>query len=269
MPQLQTAIRLGRRVIPRGWSPLLRGLARVLPGLQAYPARMRDGERLILDLRESMCHGLFYDAAPPAHEEGVERVIRRVLRPGAVFADVGANIGYYTRVAASVVGPEGAVHAFEPMPAALRLLRANAAGLSNVRVHDTAVGDRIDQVEFFVSPAGERSSLGPGSGGERVVARMEPLDHALAGAPRLDMIKIDVEGFELAVLRGARTLIERHRPVVCFELLDQYARSYGFDFGSYEAFFLPLGYDLAWVCADGSLRELPEGEARDVLATPR
>lgn len=268
MPQLQTAVRLGRRVIPRGWSPLLRGLATVLPGLRAYPARMRGGDRLILDLRESMCHGLFYDAAPPPHEEGVEAVIRRTLREGAVFVDVGANIGYYTRVAAGLVGERGAVHAFEPMPAALRLLRANTRGLANVRVHELAVGDRSGEVEFFVNPAGERSSLAPGAG-ERVLARAEPLDGVLAGVSRLDMIKIDVEGFELAVLRGARTLVERHRPVVCFELLDQYAESYGFGFDSYREFFAPLGYDLAWVRTDGSLAPAPEGEARDVLATPR
>lgn len=268
MPLLQSFVQLGRRVVPRGWAPLLRMAARANPRLQAYPARMASGDRLVLDLRQSMCLGYLFEGALP-HNQGLDRVMERVLGPGAVFVDVGANIGYYTRLASVLVGAEGHAHAFEPLPAALPLLRANTAGRSNVTVHAVAVGAAEGEVDFFARPMGDTSSMEPDPSAERIRVRVAALDAELPDLPRLDLLKIDVEGYELEVLQGAMTLIRTHLPVVFFEFLVRHNEVRGLTLDDYKALLAPLGYEFYWTNHANTGPVAVRGpQSSDVVAVP-
>ncbi|HLA63333.1 MAG TPA: FkbM family methyltransferase [Rhodothermales bacterium] len=225
---------------------MLRTAARIAPGLRRYPARLDSGDRLYVDLAERMCHGLFLYGGQP-HEYGTEKLMRAVLRPGAVVADVGANVGYYTRLAAHLVGPTGAVHAFEPTPHAYRLLELNAADLPCVQAHRLALSDHDGETTIYVRASGDLSSLAGGDGAEAVPVRVARLDTALAGVERLDFLKVDVEGFEPEVLRGAQRAMEVHRPVVTFEYLDEFAAERGFGLADFDAMLEPLGYTRHWI----------------------
>lgn len=88
---------------------------------------------------------------------------RTVLRRGDVAVDIGANVGYYTRIASQLVGSDGAVLAFEPMPAAFRVLQLNCADLSNTRLFPVALSDSDSEVVFYVRKNGDTSSLLPDS----------------------------------------------------------------------------------------------------------
>jgi hypothetical protein len=73
------------------------------------------------------------------------------------------------------------------------------------------------------------------------------LDSVLSAYPRVDFIKIDVEGFEREVIEGAREVIRRHEPIVYFEYLDGYAADRGFSVDSFRELFDAVGYSLRWI----------------------
>jgi FkbM family methyltransferase len=270
MPALQRLVRRGRSVFPVGWSPLLRGAARLHPRLRRYPARMQNGDRLHLDLRENMCLGYFYHGEVP-HEMATEVLLKRILRPGSSFVDIGANVGYYTRLASRLVGPGGRVVAFEPLLAALALLRLNTAELENTDVHAVALSDFVGEATFAIRKHGDTSSLRTASDGSREIrVEVTTADCMLRDLPAISLIKIDVEGFELEVLRGAEETIRQHRPVVYFECLPEFLESRGHAMESFQSYFEEADYRLAWANqADPERKLVSDTPSIYMIATPR
>ncbi len=196
-----------------------------------------------------------------------------VLTNGSVFVDVGANIGYYSRLARSLVGNSGEVHAFEPLPCALNLLKLNACGWSGnnqVKVYPFAVGDIEGEVDFFEQPNGDTSSLASDSLAKRISVQIVTLDSQLASLNRLDLLKIDVEGYELEVLLGGINLIKKHQPVIEFEFLDGYSRKRGLTLENYKEVLEPLGYQFYWSnhSSKGSIL-VADHPTSDIVAVPQ
>jgi FkbM family methyltransferase len=152
--------------------------------------------------------------------EGEVELFRQMVRPGDVILDVGANIGVHTVFFAAATGPKGAVLAFEPQRLIFQTLCANIAlnNFLNVWCMNVALGDAPGSIRVpTLNPAMRNNfgglSLGSYSQGDHVeVIRLDSLQ---LGSCRL--IKIDVEGMELQVLRGATGLIERFRPALYVE----------------------------------------------------
>jgi FkbM family methyltransferase len=152
---------------------------------------------------------------------GVEKAIRRYLSKGGCFVDVGANVGYYTAIAASVAGPSGRYYAFEPQRDHFERLSRLALlnrGLFAVTCVNAAVTDQDGPVRFYECnhPGWHTTEGGHFADGceyrEQNVEGMT-LD-AFArkeGLECIDMVKIDVEGTEEKVLRGAKELIQQKR----------------------------------------------------------
>jgi FkbM family methyltransferase len=166
-----------------------------------------------------------YGAVRGTLEQSVQEVLRRRLVPGAVVLDVGASFGFFTLIAARIVGPSGHVHAFEPCAEDVVALRRSLAinDLSGrVTVHEAAVSDRPGYAPFVVVRERGWSHLAQrGRHPEAVATRevaVEALDGLLETLPRVDLVKIDVEGSEAHVLHGARDLLAARRPVVICEL---------------------------------------------------
>lgn len=139
------------------------------------------------------------------------RFVRRTIRPGMVAVDVGANIGLYTLALARLVGLAGRVHAVEPAPANVRALRraVEHAGATNVVVHAAAAGAEAGEVSLHLAPGNQGDHrVFPGADARaRVTVPAIVLDDVLAAEPHVDFVKIDVQGAEVAVLRGlCRTL---------------------------------------------------------------
>ncbi len=144
-------------------------------------------------------------------------LVRRLLRPGQVFVDVGAHIGYYSVIAADVVGPGGQVHAFEPCPENFAILRQNVAPFGDiVRACPAAVSDVSGHSTLFLSDANtgdHRLYVTPGRA--LVDVPTVALDDIEAlRKTRVDFIKIDVQGFEYRVLQGARRILEASPEIV-------------------------------------------------------
>ena len=138
-------------------------------------------------------------------------VITKDLKPGDVFVDVGANCGLFAVFAARKVGPTGRVIAIEPLPAMLERLRFNFAanGFTNVTVCATAVGAHPGEATIHVSAKQYGHASLVGTEGEELTVPVTPLQAIVerAGVPRIDALKIDIEGFEdralLPFIRGA------------------------------------------------------------------
>lgn len=148
------------------------------------------------------------------YERAETRLVGRVLRPGHVFVDVGAHIGYYTVMAAELVGTQGRVYAFEPAPDTFKLLEANveAAGLLNCRLHKYGLSDKQNTHALLaLNPknSGDHRAFNV-KGRTKVAIELHRLDTILEGyapakraAITVDFMKIDVQGLEHAVLQGA------------------------------------------------------------------
>ena len=166
------------------------------------------------------------------YEAGCIHVIEQTLRPGDTFIDAGANIGLMTLAASQAVGPAGQVHAFEPVPGVFRLLEQNVAlnGFLNVRLHRQALGASSEERTIyeqsdinngsasFVPPVASGTSAHPVS----IVALDRFVEAAAIASVR--MIKADVEGWELELVKGASTLLKgREAPALCIEYSPAYS----------------------------------------------
>jgi FkbM family methyltransferase len=154
----------------------------------------------------------------------------KFVRSGDIVVDVGGNHGLYTYHLSRLVGPSGRVHTFEPMPPNLYILRhtIHAHGLNNVTVHPKACGEKLERAKFYVPMDHGIPELGGARQGNQGLAfecEIVRLDDVIDGG--VSFLKVDVEGAELFVLRGAERILRESRPVILFEAGD-HTRSYGY-----------------------------------------
>lgn len=158
--------------------------------------------------------------------------IARRLRPGGTFVDVGANIGVYSVFASRIVGEGGRVVSIEANPKTYRYLLANVErnGIKNVTARNCAAGEAGGTLLLTENKRNIGETHVTSTGETGISIDVDTLDAILAaqGVERVDYIKIDVEGFEQSVLRGARNTLVRNRDVVVqTEIVDSHARRYG------------------------------------------
>lgn len=154
------------------------------------------------------------------------RFLARAVQPGMVCVDIGANLGYYALLMADLAGPRGRVLAVEPNPAVARLLQSNLdvnGFAGRAEVLPLALGDGSLARARLAIPLGEpkNAALLPSDAeagtAELVEVPVAAFD-ALAGAPpRIDLVKIDAEGAEDAILRGMAATLRRDRPILVLE----------------------------------------------------
>jgi FkbM family methyltransferase len=146
--------------------------------------------------------------------------LKPYLQPGAVVLDIGANVGALTLPFATLVGPKGAVIAFEPQRLCFQTLCANVAlnSLTNVVTFQRALGSEMGVLRVPLTDPYQRNNYGglalsADANGEHV--EVWTIDEM--GLPKAGLCKIDVEGMETEVLQGARGYIAEHRPVLYLE----------------------------------------------------
>lgn len=217
------------------------------------------------------------------YEPHLTRVFERYCRPGMTVVDVGANLGYYSLLASTLVGTSGRVVALEPnsencrlLLSSLRLNRSTnvellpvaadvATGWAYYSTHVGSNGGLIDSDELLTHPG--------------VVVPTFRLDDLVSD--RVDFLKMDVEGAEGRVVRGATRLIERDRPVVTTELKDEMlTRVSNMSVREYLGYFESIGYrpilldkvgedDTPYPSVDAMVSEWGElDELRDILLVP-
>ena len=146
---------------------------------------------------------------------------------GATAIDIGANLGYYTRPLADIVGAGGRVYAVEPVPVIFDVLKRNVAGCNNVTLLNYALGSEERTIEMANDSVAAAGYFGTGrnfvSDGElsgeaiKFSAEMRRGSRLFADLERVDFIKCDIEGYERVVIPEMRAIIERHHPTVLIE----------------------------------------------------
>jgi FkbM family methyltransferase len=156
-------------------------------------------------------------SAYKAYADRAEReLLRKILFQGAVVADVGANIGIYSQFLSRRVGPTGSVHSFEPSPDNFRRLSAATRDLSNVRLTQAAVGERSGEWRLYVSDklnVDHRAYKADGDSRRAVPTEMVALDDYFKPGQPVDLIKMDIQGYELHALRGAQRVLQENSDI--------------------------------------------------------
>jgi FkbM family methyltransferase len=175
-------------------------------------------------------------------------VVERILRPGDTFIDVGANIGYFALLASTIVGPNGKVVAFEPVPPTLEKLRLNLSlnDAANVTVIDCAVSDSVGVVRIYQphdSNIGANSMRSSKLDAPSWDVRMATLSSELPQDLPVKLLKIDVEGAELKVLRGFTDHLQTASvPFVLCEVTESFLRDLGDSSRELFSLMASLGY---------------------------
>ncbi|WBV42404.1 FkbM family methyltransferase [Pseudoroseomonas cervicalis] len=175
---------------------------------------LENGQRIYVDTlsRDIGVHLL----AQGRWESQTLALFRRLVRPGDHVLDIGANHGIYALQAAQATGPTGQVHAFEPNPRLAELAAASLAAnaYSWAKLHPVAVGDTPGEAELTFNPKSSGGgNIHPGRGpakAERLTVKMVALDSFFPEPDfRVDVIKMDIEGYEGRALRGMARLLQR------------------------------------------------------------
>jgi FkbM family methyltransferase len=181
------------------------------------------------------------------------RLLQLLLPPGGTFFDVGANYGFYALMASHIGGPESTVCAFEPQPRLAEALRISkqANQFSQLRLFEMALGDQDGAADFFIPDTGSgvgsvfREHASQTRPVKQTTVKIATLDSVFRNESleRLDVIKIDVEGAELEVLRGARETLGLLHPFVWFEMNPVAQRRAGHDQEDVYSLLEQLGYE--------------------------
>jgi FkbM family methyltransferase len=189
---------------------------RTLDALAADPLAAADVVTMVTDVGELLLHALDEVMTPSIQAQGLWEAdeaiwLRSVLRPGQTVLDCGANVGYFSLLAAKAVGPEGRVMAFEPERANLRLLRHNLwrNGADNVQVVPAAAADARGVLALRFNPRNRGDhQVHPDAGEADVLVPALVIDDLLP-AGQVDVVKVDTQGSDHLVVAGMRRLLQR------------------------------------------------------------
>ena len=154
------------------------------------------------------------------YELGTVKLIQSLLKSGDLFIDVGANIGFLSMVGAVSVGKKGEVIAFEPVPSTYAILKENKSlnKMNNLQLNSFALGSKNENVLIYeeTNNRGGASIAIKRSENDGIPVEVKRLDELILDRP-VQLIKIDVEGLELEVLKGGEQLIRKDHPALIVE----------------------------------------------------
>jgi len=184
----------------------------------------------------------------------VQQALAEQLRPGAVFYDIGANVGFFSLLAARTVGPTGRVCSFEPVAENAAAVRENLRlnRFENASVFELAVGRSSGAAEFLLTDWDGGGSLSssvvrPAEPVSRRDVRVVALDDLIPAErlPKPDVVKIDVEGVELDVIQGMAKTMAESKPVLLYEVDDGRRNSFDRRWRELDDYVASSGYTIS------------------------
>ena len=169
----------------------------------------------VLYRRAFPVYRVFYEAYKVASDRAERGMIRRLLRPGDVAVDIGANIGSYARFMSRRVGPNGKVFAFEPSADNFERLVRTVGSLGNVEPIKAAVGNATGPLTLYESDElnVDHRAYDPGGARRLIEVDCYRLDDYFEPGQRVDFVKMDIQGFEYQALQGMRGVLEANEGI--------------------------------------------------------
>lgn len=225
---------------------------------------------MFLDLGEHMQSQIFWHGS---YSRNIIILLRRLLTPGMVVIDGGANIGEISLVAAKLISRQGRVIAFEPVPAFADQLQrhADANDLTNLTVCRFGLSDRRGEASIYVADSEFRdgtrheglATLFPTPDRPRADARINLLsldEFANENLDRVDLVKLDIEGGELAALQGASNLLRTQGPALIVEIGEVTCTAAGYEMADIARLISSYGYTIYRIGWRGRLTRIEEGD---------
>jgi len=245
----------------------------LLQQLEARPAKIAKETYLYLDPMDYY-DGLKYLIHGLNKREPISNIIVQLLRPGDCMIDVGANVGYFTALAALTVGVHGVVHSFEASPDTYQKLQVLAKNnlYGNIQTYNYAVSDEDGIAELHCGPANHTGissirNLGVKTSSTVKISSIR-LDSIMDSISPIRLIKIDIEGAEVLALQGMKSLIVRDSPYVIAEVTDGFLQQLGSSKQELVDYFYDLGYSPYRIQAS-IVPYIPDDEYQcDVLFVP-
>ena len=227
LQKLRSALIAAGNRMPRGLASKLQSQSRITGPARAIANRLLPDHPTLVTVRSGRVEGIRLVIQPRSekflwtgtHEPEVQDAIVEILGPGATFWDVGSHIGYFTLLASRVVGPTGTVHAFEPLPATFRRLKASIAAndAANVVAHELALSPVSGPASLHGGDVSVLWSLEPAGRPRSITVQCQTLAEAVSAYGPPDLIKVDAEGAEIDILECGRNELAEHRVPVLLE----------------------------------------------------
>lgn len=206
------------------------------------------------------------------YEKPLGDVLKKIIKPGDVFLDIGANIGYFSLLIANSA-PTVKVISFEPVRDIFQQLKENIAlnNTKNVTVFNAAVGETKEEKEIFVSGA---DNLGMSSfqqpenfSGKKELVQVITLDDWFhrAGLAKIDIIKLDVEGSELNALKGMKQVLESFKPIVIVEINPETLSMFGLTSSDIFNYLTGFNFEAFLILGTGEIKKLKEIELNETI----
>ena len=202
------------------------------------------------------------------YEPETSKFIVKTLKKGDTFIDIGANNGYFSLMASILVGSTGKVYAFEPTPDSFKRLQTNVHvnKFKNIKLFECALGDKDGKIKLNVSKKedGQNSIISIVDKKGSIAVQIKKLDDILKGN-RVNLIKIDVEGYEKEVFRGAIKTIKNNRNIkIVFENNPELMILRGLNPSYLLNFFKGLDFEVSRILPDGGIEKATVKET-DIL----
>ena len=224
------------------------------------------GGRIYLNVRESP---MMLQRVLRLYERKKINVVRKLLKPGMTFIDIGSNKGDFSLIASRIVGDDGTIMAFEPEPNNCKWIRKSIDlnGYNNITLLEMALGEENLKTKLYLGEKSGWHSLIPSLPSRNngvIEVEKRTLDSILEerNCKHVDLLKIDVEGFEVMVLKGAYQTLLNNQGVVI--LLDMHPHL-GVDPGEVCGFLKDIGFTLYEMNSQNRLKTVSK-ELQEVLA---
>lgn len=183
-------------------------------------------------------------------EPEISKLIKKFMPAKGVFLDIGANIGYHSLFAASFLKEEGMVYAFEPIPRLAKQLESSVEAnyFHNLKVENSALSDKegsaiLSLIDENIGASSLKEAQDQNLVTEKITVGLKTLNSFLNQLPRVDLIKIDVEGNEFETLRGGVDVFRKFKPVIIMEFSHSlYENDYQGKTKEFVSFLKGLGY---------------------------
>ena len=216
-----------------------------------------------------------YHAFRGVMEPGLTKYFCKLIKPGTVVVDVGANVGIYTLLAAKLLEGTGKIYSFEPTPRIYEILRDNVQvngflELGIVHLYELAVTDKSGKarLSIFNNDSGHNTLFRDGKADDEIEVTTASLDEILAAQERVDIVKIDAEGAEPQIVRGMQQVIKRNPKIrILLEFAPVHLKRAGSSPLEVLNEFASFGFDIRRIDdVNGDLLSVTRGELAEVFS---